>query len=179
MHAARGIPPGYVIPMSESRVLASACSVGGDRRVAPAVGTAIESSGIESSGIESSGDEARPIESSGIESSGAEAASPEHPRCRPHSEVGTAEAGTVSTPATVGLAVVNVAVTVLETTLSETLSRVAPQSRLGTGTPAGGEANSTVEEDELAVTVICFCTQPIAFAVPVVKPGASTMVPFQ
>jgi hypothetical protein len=62
---------------------------------------------------------------------------------------------------------------------SDTLSRVAPQSRLGTVTLAGGEANATVAEEEVAVTVICFSTQPIAAAVPVVNAGESTRALFQ
>jgi hypothetical protein len=58
----------------------------------------MELSGIELSGIELRGDEAR-----GIELSGAEAASPALPVVAPLAvETGRPEAGTLSTPATVG-----------------------------------------------------------------------------
>ena len=80
-------------------------------------GRAIELSGIELSGIELSGEAARSIELSGIELSGielsgAEEVPPELPDEPSTVDDGTAEAGTVSTPATVGEPVVRDVVTV-------------------------------------------------------------------
>jgi hypothetical protein len=66
--------------------------------VSPEGGAAMELSGIELSGMELSGDDAR-----GIELSGAEAASLASPPELPVTlEGGTTDAGTVSTPATLG-----------------------------------------------------------------------------
>ncbi len=107
-------PAGYVIPMSDNRVLSSASWSAAIGLFVP--GTAIELSGIELSGIELSGEAARSMELSGmelsgIELSGAEEVPPELPDEPSTVDDGTAEAGTVSTPATVGKPVVRDVVT--------------------------------------------------------------------
>jgi hypothetical protein len=65
-------------------------------------GMAIELSGIELSGIEWSGEDARAIELSGIELRGAEAALAAELVEPARLASGTADSGTLSTPATVG-----------------------------------------------------------------------------
>ena len=90
-------PAGYVTDKSDSNMLDKACWAAATA-VSPAAGMAMELSGIELSGMELSGDAAR-----AIELSGAEAASPAPAGVEPPAlETGRAEAGTLSTPATVG-----------------------------------------------------------------------------
>ncbi len=90
-------PAGNVTDKSDSNMLDKACWAAATA-VSPAAGMAIELSGIELSGIELSGDAAR-----AIELSGAEAASPAPAAVEPPAlGTGRADAGTLSTPATVG-----------------------------------------------------------------------------
>jgi hypothetical protein len=88
---------------SDSNVVSSACWAAAiPLGSVPEPGTAMELSGIELSGIELSGDEARPMELSGMELRGADAVSPDPVPVAPETlAAGMADAGTVSTPATV------------------------------------------------------------------------------